>query len=291
MQFEKKYSVYLEKFNSSLACFTENLDCKPDILRKSMLYSLNVGGKRVRPVLAYAAAELFGLDDDCVKNFALAIELIHTYSLIHDDLPEMDNDDFRRGQPSNHKVFGAGNAVLAGDALLNTAHTILIRECRRGDRFIDAAQYISESAGIKGMICGQSADLLHEGDENCDEETLYFICRNKTARLIAAPLVIASILSGGRYYSQIKNFGEQLGILFQIIDDILDVEGDFSSLGKSIGKDKKEKKYTSVTLYGLEASKVLADEVVTACTSILDGIDGDCSFLRDFVAFVRARSA
>ena len=201
----------------------------------------------------------------------------------------MDNDDFRRGKPSNHKVFGAGNAILAGDGLLNTAYSILFDQCFKGNEFVSASKYICDCAGIKGMIAGQSADLLHENDTTLSSEILEFIYENKTSKLIMAAVVTPSILCGGKYFSELKVFGRDLGFLFQITDDILDVEGSFENLGKSIGKDEAEGKYTSIRLYGLDESKVTADMLCAKCIKLLEGIEGDTSFLKDFVYFVQQR--
>lgn len=289
MDFNDKYKSYLDDFNRLLKEFCDNLDCRPQMLCDSLKYSLDSGGKRIRPVLAFAVADLLGADKRKVANFALAIELIHTYSLIHDDLPEMDDDDFRRGRPSNHKVFGVGNAVLAGDGLLNTAYSVLLKECRKGAEFVSAAEFICDCAGVYGMIAGQSADLMHEHDKNYNEATLNFIYENKTGKLLTAPVVVPSILSGGRCYSELKAFGHDLGLLFQITDDILDVEGDFEKLGKSVGKDDKEEKYTSVNLYGLDGAKLRADVLAERCRTLLEGIDGDREFLLDLVDYVRNR--
>ena len=237
----------------------------------------------------FAVGKLLGLDSQKLKNFALALELIHTYSLIHDDLPEMDNDDFRRGKPSNHKVYGTGNAVLAGDGLLNTAYSVLFGECFNGSEYVSAAKYICDCAGIKGMIAGQSADLLHQNDSEIDEDVLDFIYENKTSKLIMAAVVVPSILCGGKYYSELKLFGRDLGFLFQITDDILDVEGNFENLGKSVGKDSAEGKYTSVRLYGLDKSNVKADLLCERCVKILESFNGNTEFLKDLVNFVRQR--
>lgn len=287
--FDAKYGQYQKVFEDYLLNFCNKLECEPEILKESMVYSLKLGGKRIRPVLMLAIADLLGLEHSKVLNYALALELIHTYSLIHDDLPEMDNDDFRRGKPSNHKVFGVGNAVLAGDGLLNTAYSILFGECFNGGDSISAAKYICDCAGIRGMIAGQSADLLHENDDSVDEETLDFIHRNKTAKLIMAACVAPSILCGGRYYSEIKTFSCDLGFLFQLTDDILDVEGSFESMGKSIGKDSSEGKYTAVRLYGLSDCKLRADLFTDRCIKMLEGLDGDTEFLKNTVYFVRNR--
>lgn len=289
MDFNEKYGAYLNEFNAVLNGFLKNLDCRPDILRDSLKYSLEIGGKRIRPVLSLAIADLLGLERKKVINFALATELIHTYSLIHDDLPEMDDDDFRRGKPSNHKVFGVGNAVLAGDGLLNTAYSVLLKECRKGTEYISAAEFICDCAGIYGMIAGQSADLLHENDKSFNEPTLNFIYENKTGKLLTAPVVVPAILCGGRCFSELKSFGRDLGFLFQITDDVLDVEGEFSSLGKSVGKDDKEGKFTSVAVYGLDGAKLRADVLAERCRAILEGIDGDREFLVKLVDYVRNR--
>lgn len=287
--FKEKYEEYLAEFNKKLEKFCSELKCKPPVLDKSMKYSLSSGGKRVRPVLAFATADLYGVKREEVADFALAIELIHTYSLIHDDLPCMDNDDFRRGQPSNHKVFGEGNAVLAGDGLLNTAYSILFEACRKGKNYLSAAAYICNCAGVDGMIAGQSADLLHENDSSVDEETLIYIYENKTAKLIQAPVMAACILGGGKYYSEMQSFAKSLGFLFQITDDILDVEGQFEDMGKSIGKDKNCGKYTGVRLFGLDACKLRADMLCTSCKKYLEGVKGDTSFLSGFADMVRYR--
>ncbi len=290
MNFDEKYSSYLKEFNAVLDGFCENLNCRPEILKESLIYSLKLGGKRLRPVLMMSVADLLGLERRKVMNFALALELIHTYSLIHDDLPEMDDDDFRRGKPSNHKVFGTGNAVLAGDGLLNTAYSILLKECRNGAEYVSAAEFICDCAGIYGMIAGQSADLLHEKDKSFNEPTLNFIYENKTGKLLVATVTVASILSGGRCYSELKAFGRDLGTLFQITDDILDVEGDFEKLGKSIGKDEQEGKFTAVAVYGLDGAKLRADVLASRCLALLEGIDGDREFLIQLINYVRTRN-
>ena len=287
--FDSQYKKYLAVFEERLEKFCNSLDCKPDILRDSLVYSLKLGGKRVRPVLMLAVADMIGTDIEKVLNFALALELIHTYSLIHDDLPDMDNDDYRRGKPSNHKVFGAGNAILAGDGLLNTAYSILFEECFSGSEYISAAKCICDYAGIYGMIAGQSADLKHVKDAVPDENVLEFIYEKKTARLITAATVVPSILNGGKYYPELKALGKKLGYLFQLTDDILDVEGNFEKLGKSLGKDKKEGKLTGVSVYGLDNCKLRVDVIGDDCIRIIDGIGGDGAFLYDFVNFIKTR--
>lgn len=287
--FEERYEEYKREFQSVLDRFCNGLKCKPVKFNDSLKYSLQLGGKRIRPVLMLAVGELLNVPSEKLLNFALALELIHTYSLIHDDLPEMDNDDYRRGKPSNHKVFGAGYAVLAGDGLLNSAYSILFSECFKGCEYVSAAKYICDCAGINGMIAGQAADLLHENDKNVEEDTLDFIYENKTAKLLMAATVVPGILCGGKYYSELNTFGHELGCLFQLTDDILDVEGNFENVGKSIGKDKTEGKYTGVRLYGLDGSKLRADLLTDRCEGLLERFEGDVSFLRLLVNFVRQR--
>lgn len=287
--FNERYSDYLNYFNGRLEEYLKEIETQPSLLGESMKYSVMLGGKRIRPVIMYAVGQALGVEKEKITPYAIAMELIHTYSLIHDDLPEMDNDDFRRGKPSNHKVYGSGNAVLAGDGLLNTAYSVLFGECFKGSEYISAAKFICDAAGIYGMIAGQSADLLHEKDKVPDENVLNYIYENKTGKLIMASAIVPSVLAGGKYYSELKEFGRRLGLLFQLTDDILDVCGEFDKLGKSIGKDKSEGKLTSVSLYGLDASKLRVDITGDDCYTILDGIDFDVTFLYGLVDFIKAR--
>ena len=289
--FKEKYGEYLTSFEARLNKFYDEFTCRPQILDDSLKYSLKSGGKRVRPVLMLASAELTGAGDCRVEDFALALELIHTYSLIHDDLPEMDNDDYRRGRPSNHKVFGAGNAVLAGDGLLNTAYYILFERCADGKASAEAAKFLCGCAGVNGMIAGQSADLYCAEKGVRSGDMLDFIVTNKTGKLISAATAVPAILAGGRYFSELRQFGEDLGRLFQLVDDILDEEGTPESLGKTTGKDRSENKLTYVTFYGIDQCRVYADIMSDRCLKILEGIEGDTSFLRDVVAFVRHRES
>lgn len=287
--FERLYEEYAACFNAKLDEFYSRLNCKPEILNKSLKYSLQIGGKRIRPVLMLAVGDILNIDRQEILPFALAIELIHTYSLIHDDLPEMDNDDFRRGKPSNHKVFGVGNAVLAGDGLLNTAYSLLFDECFKGNEYVSAAKYICDCAGVYGMIAGQSADLLHENDQIATAQVLDFIYENKTSKLLMAATVTPSILRGGKYFSELKALGKKLGYLFQLTDDILDVDGSFDNLGKSIGKDVEEGKLTGIKVYGIDNCRLQVDLLGDDCIKIIDGFEGDVRFLYGFVDFIKTR--
>ena len=255
---------------------------------EAMNYSVKVGGKRLRPLLMLETYRMLGGDEEIIRPFMTALEMIHTYSLVHDDLPAMDNDQYRRGMKTTHVVYGEAMAILAGDALLNTAYSILFSECFNGNEYISASKFICDAAGIYGMIGGQSADLLHERDNTVDEDVLYFIYSNKTAKLIIAPIIVPSILNGGKNYSKLKFFGEKLGLLFQFTDDVLDVEGKFEELGKTTGKD--EIKYTGVKLYGLEGCKVKSELLCDECLKILESIEGDTQFLTEFVNFIVKRT-
>lgn len=287
--FDLKYEGLKAYFNGELDKVIDDISTVPQVLGDSMKYSLKLGGKRIRPVLMYSVGEILNVDKDMLTPFACALEFIHTYSLIHDDLPEIDNDDFRRGKPSNHKVYGAANAVLAGDGLLNTAYSILLGECFKGSEYVSAAKFICDAAGIYGMIAGQSADILHEKDGSPDEDTLNYIYENKTAKLLIAAVTVPSVLKGGLYYSELKEFGKKLGYLFQLTDDILDACGSFEKLGKTIGKDMEEDKLTAVKLYGIDGCRLRVDVVGDDCHKILDGLQGDVRFLHDLVNFVKAR--
>lgn len=289
--FDLKYNEYLTIFEQYATSYAEKMQTKPPLLSESMRYSLLNGGKRIRPVLMLACADVLSLPREDVLPFALALEMIHTYSLIHDDLPAMDNDDFRRGKPSCHKAFGEGNAILAGDGLLNEAYAICLRVCLRGENFVRAGQCLNDCAGIYGMIAGQSADLYFtNGKKEVSAEDLTYIHEHKTGKLLIASVVISSILAQNRHYLQFEQFGKLFGFLFQITDDILDVTGDFASLGKTVGKDEAENKLTIISLYGLEKAKLHADICARDCHAVLEGIDGDTQFLKDLVDYVLNRT-
>ena len=288
MNFGTEYERYLAHFEGYLQKKCAEMAFRPEILTESMRYSLLSGGKRVRPVLFFSALEALGCDYHGNENFAVALESIHTYSLIHDDLPAMDNDDFRRGRPSNHKKFGEANAILAGDALLSYAFDLLLGECGRGTGFLRAAQALSRAAGADGMVAGQSADLLYTG-ENGGEAELLWIYRNKTGRLIAAPLIMAACIAG-KYEEEAEAFGLELGKLFQIADDILDATGESEKLGKTVGKDAAEQKLTAVKVYSLSGAQDKAEKSAARCRDILGSMElADTAFLSGIVDYVLKR--
>lgn len=243
---------------------TELLDemCDPGILKDAMSYSLMAGGKRLRPALCLISAEMFGNADEAL-DLACAMEMIHTYSLIHDDLPAMDNDDFRRGRPTNHKVFGEAYAILAGDALLNCAFEVMLRSALNNKdktlNYIGAIDIIARAAGVKGMIAGQVADIEFEDTEQ-GEDVLEYIHERKTAAILMASVTSGAALMGASEddLEALRKYGQCIGLVFQIIDDVLDETGDIDKLGKTPGKDKEEGKQTFLRLYGMEKSKEIA---------------------------------
>lgn len=289
-EYNLSYQRYLDAFEAYAKNYTEEMNTNPIVLGESMKYSLLSGGKRIRPVLALACADVVGLPFEDILPYALAIEMIHTYSLIHDDLPAMDNDDYRRGQPTNHKKFGEANAILAGDGLLNEAFSICLGECLKGEKQVLAAKFLNECAGIYGMIAGQSADMFYSEQKSpISEDALLYTYEHKTGKLLLAPVVIPTILKGNKNFLEFERFGKLLGQLFQMTDDILDVVGEFDELGKSIGKDANLNKLTCVRLYGLEGAKIRADMCAKNCHTVLEGIEGDTSFLHNLVDYVLSR--
>ena len=236
----------------------------PKDLKSAMRYSLEAGGKRLRPAMTLYVCEILGGDIRRALPFACALEMIHTYSLIHDDLPCMDNDDYRRGMPSNHKVFGEANAVLAGDGLLSLAFDTMLAAI--------AAQAVSEGAGVQGMVAGQVADLASEKSGARDMDTLRFIHINKTGAMIRASLLAGGCVAGAdeEQLKALSDFGYAYGDLFQMTDDILDIEGSFESMGKTLGKDAQEGKLTYISLVGLEEAKKIAGQTAENALAALE---------------------
>lgn len=250
------------------------IDDVSDQTVKAARYSLLSPGKRIRPVVAMIVAEMLGLTDEIVLPYACAIEMIHTYSLIHDDLPCMDNDDFRRGSPSCHVAFSEATALLAGDALLNSAYEVLINQCVVGG--IDqarAALMIAEAAGIKGMIGGQTIDMASSRNA-IDSDALYDLHQKKTGALISAAIMVSLHLNGDFsnrkvMFKLLSDYSKHIGLSYQIMDDILDVQSNRERLGKSTGKDDESNKSTFVTIYGIsQAKKIYENEIQSAKCAI-----------------------
>lgn len=241
----------------------------PWLLENAMRYSVMAGGKRLRPAMLLACADMLNVEREEAMLPACALEMIHTYSLIHDDLPGMDNDTLRRGRPTNHVVFGEGQAILAGDGLLSYAMELMLQNAmeysNHAARHILAMNDIMAGAGVSGMVAGQCVDLYCEREHVSDEALLSYIHVGKTARMLTSPLRAAAALAGFAPNSPettaLTVYGVKFGLLFQAVDDILDVVGDERILGKSIGKDASEGKLTYVTRYGLEGARKKADDL------------------------------
>ncbi len=263
----------------------------PEKIHQAVRYSVFSGGKRLRPILLLASYELFKPDFHPALPFACALEMIHTYSLIHDDLPSMDDDDFRRGKPTSHKVFGEAIAILAGDALQTEAFSLMAREGMKSgiepERILRAIFELAESAGLNGMVSGQVMDLEKQGRDYSLEE-LEFIHRHKTGALIRASVKIGGILAGAgeEDLTALGEFGERIGLAFQIMDDILDLKGD-ERLGKPLGSDLKKEKATYPALLGLNKSEEQAKSLVAEAVKFLErfGERGEvlCSLARFLV--------
>ena len=284
MDYSAEYAALKSKADEYISNFAETLDGQNKLVA-AMKYSLNAGGKRVRFVLALAAAKVYGVGEEDIMPFALAVELIHTYSLIHDDLPALDNDDMRRGKPSNHKVFGEDFAVIAGDGLLNLAYEVLLSACDTPFK-VRAAAKIAELAGYRGMVGGQAYDLDSSGKTG--DEYLYKIQLGKTCALIAAPLVAAEILAGKSGQDMLE-VGKNLGLIFQFGDDLLDVFGEKATVGKTLGKDKNENKLTALNVYGVEKTKQIMQELCEKTVEKLKKI-GSAEFLEEFAKSLLTRT-
>ena len=293
MDIKKYFNERTSITNKALKVFIKALHDVPPTLQKSMLYSLSASGKRLRPVLLTATYEIFGGKKEDVLPAACAIEMIHTYSLIHDDLPSLDNDDLRRGKPTNHKVFGEALAVLAGDALLTNAFTVLGYNAEtkkiKEKNVLDCMRILARYAGAGGMVGGQAADLEAEGFLQGKKRSIHsnkklfktannllnYIHLHKTADLISAGIEMGAVLASAsqKDFKYLSNYAQAIGLAFQIVDDVLDVVGDKKKLGKS-GSDARNKKLTYVSLFGIEESNIHAAGLISEAHRELDKVSG-----------------
>ena len=262
----------------------------PELLVRSMNYSLLAGGKRLRPSMLLAAVDMLGGDVDFALDFACAVEMIHSYSLIHDDLPGMDDDTMRRGRPTNHVVFGVGQAILAGDGLLNAAFELMLRRAlerpEMAQRSLRAIYEIATGAGVTGMIAGQVLDLYCEHNAVMDEHALSYIHRDKTACMFIYPLRAAGALAGAtqEQIDALGRYGEDFGRVFQATDDLLDVLGDAAEMGKTLGKDAEQGKLTVVSLHGVEGARAQVRMLLERAMTELDSFGSGAQFFRDLIA-------
>ena len=256
-------------------------------LVEAMRYSLLAGGKRIRPVLTLATARSRGADPAAVLPAAAALELIHTYSLIHDDLPAIDDDTLRRGRPTCHVTFGEDIAILAGDGLFAEAFNLLLgRQKGTPEVVLGAAAEIAAATGVQGMVGGQYMDVAGEASDDDDLRTLHAL---KTGRLIEAAVVCGALLSGAADAALYRAFAAEVGLLFQIVDDVLDEAGDESELGKSVGKDRAQHKVTYVSRFGMDGAERLAAEAAERAHERLTVLPGDTSDLAVLTTYIRRR--
>lgn len=294
MDVEQYLNRHKEIVDKALFEFLGSADGIPPRLQEAIEYSLKAGGKRIRPILAIAAAQAIGGRVEPVLPLASALEMIHTFSLIHDDLPAMDNDDFRRGKPTNHKVYGEGMAILAGDALLAEAFSLLCHPAlvnqTPANVLVDVIRDVASATGRCGMVGGQVLDLEGEG-KKLNALSLEKIHRYKTGALITTSILCGAKIAGakGEKLEALTIYGEKVGLAFQIADDILNVEGTEEALGKSVGSDQKHHKLTYPSLFGLEASKKMAQDLADQAVAALISFDGRGDPLRGIAQYIVSR--
>lgn len=293
MKTQAQYAALVE---GALKEQMDDLGDMPPLLREAMAYSLLAGGKRLRPTMLLAAVDMLGGDSQDALRPACAVEMIHTYSLIHDDLPGMDDDVLRRGRPTNHVRFGEGQAILAGDGLLSLAAEVLVKDALNHpaqlERRVKAMDEIIHGAGAWGMVAGQSLDLLCEREKRGGGQELSRIQLGKTCRMFMHPLRAAGHLAGASagQIDALGRYGEAFGRMFQTADDLLDVEGDQAQLGKSVGKDAAEGKLTAVGVYGVEGARTMVDEQLQRALDALAPFGSRADFFRQLVLGMRGRT-
>ena len=294
---DRSFEDYKKIIDEHLLDFIPNIDNKSITLYEAMKYSLAAGGKRLRPVLLLAACEFAGGDINEAIPYACAMEYIHTYSLIHDDLPAMDNDDLRRGLPTNHKVYGEAMAILAGDGLLTTAFEAINKdmmlyfdEPEKMVKRIKAAYEIAKGAGCRGMVAGQVSDIEGEGAD-FSNEMLEYIHINKTGALIRSSIKAGLYLGNPTSYmlDNLDHYAENLGLAYQIADDILDVVGNPEELGKATGSDEKKQKNTYTSINGLEAAYKRLDELTDSAVEAIAPYYDNAEFFRNLVLQLKRR--
>lgn len=281
----------IELIDRQLDKYLEVKDNPQNIIYEAMRYSVFAGGKRLRPVLMLLICEMCGGDTNDVLPFACALEMIHTYSLIHDDLPAMDNDDLRRGQPTSHKKFGEATAILAGDALLNKAFEVVSAYSGNdASRAMKAINILARSSGTEGMIGGQIVDMLSE-DKEITLDELRYLHLNKTGAIIRSACAIGAVMAGAgdEQIKAVDGFAKNLGIAFQIQDDILDVTGTEEELGKPIGSDAEEGKNTYVSLLGIEKAAEMSKEHSAAAKRALDTFGKKADILKQLTDYLTDR--
>ncbi len=294
-RFREYLKTKKELIDKYLDSFLPKEDDKPTILHKAMRYAVFSGGKRIRPILTLFGEEMYTGGYTKAIPAACGIELIHTFSLIHDDLPALDNDDFRRGRPTCHKAFSEDVAILCGDALFAEGMRLISYEgvnwSVSPDSIVKITGIITRTLGSRGLVGGEIMDLLSEG-KDISYEDLLFIHTHKTADLIRASLEIGAIIGGmgGEALDSLSKFGEEIGIAFQIKDDILDIEGDEKLMGKPVGSDEKNKKATYPLLFGMDKAKKELHDRIDKALNYIEGFGDRAWFLKELAIFIRDRS-
>lgn len=292
VDFMEELVVKSNLVNDELEKYLKKDECPEKVLNEAVKYSLMAGGKRIRPVLIMSAYTLFRDGYEHVLPFAVAMEMVHTFSLIHDDLPGIDNDDYRRGKPTNHKKYNEATAILAGDSLLNYAYNLIIHDINNSDECklekLQALQELSE--GIDRMIAGEYVDTEFEGKE-ISSQYLEYMHENKTGALIKASVRIGAIMAGADNESinKLTRYAEKIGLAFQIKDDILSEIGDSKELGKPVGNDRERGKCTYTTKYGLEEAQKMLNDITEEAVNIISSFDNG-EFLKELALYVANRN-
>ena len=290
MEFNNSLKIKSDYIEDLLKKYMPKEDGYQSTVMEAMNYSLKAGGKRLRPILTLEACKVVGGNEEDAIPFAMAIEMIHTYSLIHDDLPALDNDDLRRGKPTNHKVYGEAMAILAGDGLLNYAYEVMLSNSlnkENPENYIKAINEISKSAGIYGMIGGQVVDVKSE-NTSISKEKLDYIHLNKTGAIIIGCMRAGAIIGNASHdeLEKITKYAKNIGLSFQIVDDILDIIGDQAKLGKNVGSDIENNKSTYPSLIGLEESREIAIKLIDEAKENIKKLNGDSSFLEGLANYI-----
>ena len=292
MDFKEQLKEYQEIVNKELEKYLRKNECPEKVLNDSMEYSLMAGGKRLRPILVLATYKLFNEDIEKCMPYAVAIEMVHNFSLIFDDLPGIDNDDIRHGKPTNHKKFNEATAILAGDGLLNYAYIVISKDLKDMKEISNKIKVFNEfSIAVDRMIAGEYVDTELEGKQ-ISKETLEYIHKNKTGALLKLCVRMGAILANAsdKDISKLTNYAEKIGLAFQIKDDILAEEGNEEILGKPVGNDKEMGKCTYVSQYGLEKSKEILDKITKEAIEELNEYGDKAEFLKDLALYIENRN-
>ena len=294
MDFRENLKKYQKIVNNELEKYLRKQECPEKILNNSMEYSLMSGGKRLRPILVMATYELFKNDVEKCFPYAVAIEMVHNFSLIHDDLPGIDDDDFRHGKPTNHKQFNEATAILAGDGLLNNAYIVISEDLKKSKKedLDKKLQVFSEfTTSVDRMIAGEYVDTEYEGKE-IQAEYLDYIHRNKTGALLRLCVRMGAILAdcNREDLDKLTTYAEKIGLAFQIKDDILSEEGNEEILGKPVGNDKELEKCTYVSQYGLDKAKDILDKITKEAIEELEEYGDKARFLKDLALYIQNRN-